>query len=253
LVAPDWGALCGHVPVAREGAVRNGQTNVLFQRLQDDCSSLPRQHVQRVEFPRGDFIARNGERIGSVIFPTSGLISVAISLDDGSRPEVAMIGHRGAVGGAALFGCSQQQGDLIATTGLTAWAVEMDQVALDRAGLDRFRQVVFGNEQLLLAQAQQRAACNAKHTIEQRLASWLLQAFEEVAEDQLYITQEQIAEILGVQRASISAAASDLQSLDLVRYTRGRVRMENRTELEKRSCGCHAAIEARRERLFEAR
>lgn len=229
-------------------SIRN--TNALIERLHHGSRDFIRRYAKPVEFARGDFLARKGEPIASVIFPTSGLVSVVIGLADGSTPEVGLVGRQGAVGGAALFGKSDHSNDLVATTELTAWAIQADEVISGREDLGFVRKLMFRNEQFLLVQAQQRVGCNSRHSTQQRLASWLLQAFEALGQTELWVTQDQIGQLLGVQRASVSVAASDLQSSDLIQYRRGRVRIADRTGLEQRACGCHAAIRTHREHLL---
>ena len=109
------------------------------------------------------------------------------------------------------------------------------------------------NEQFVLAQAQQAAGCNAKHKIPGRFSTWILRASDATGADVLHLTQEYIAQMLGVQRASVSVFAHGLQDEGLISYRRGNIRILDREALERRACGCYGALRALRHRIFGGR
>jgi hypothetical protein len=113
-----------------------------------------------------------------------------------------------------------------------------------------FRAAILAQERYLLAQAQQTATCNAKHSTMERLCSWLLRARDEARRDELLMTQELLARMLGVQRASVSMLASQLQEKRLVQYRRGRLQIVDADGLAAHACECHKAVHTQRERLF---
>jgi CRP-like cAMP-binding protein len=116
---------------------------------------------------------------------------------------------------------------------------------------EQLRSTLFAYEQFLLAQAQQTAACNARHHIPQRLSSWLLRARDATRESELLLTQEFLAQMLGVQRASVSMFAGQLQDKELIRYRRGRVQVMNCDGLASEACECHAVLSDLRRHLLE--
>ncbi len=180
--------------------------------------------------------------IGHVYFPTSGLISLLLLLEDGSVAEVGRVGNEGMVGLPLFLGVR---------TSRTRAFVQIPGEAL------RMRAQVFLQEarqggplldlllrytQALLHHAERLTACNTRHSIEQRLARWLLITHDRVQADQFEVTQEFLSQMLGVHRLSITLAASNLQKAGLIRYSRGKMRVLDRHGLEEASCHCYQAI-----------
>jgi CRP-like cAMP-binding protein len=224
--------------------------NRLLEILARSQADALRNRLTSIDFVHGDVLAEAGSLIERVIFPRSGLVSLVVDLADGERIEAAMVGHDGAVGGAAAFGAMDHLCTGFAQLPGSAWVMKVADL-MDFAAADRdFRAALFAQEQFLLAQAQQTAACNAKHNIPQRLCSWLLRAQDIVATDELLLTQEHLAQMLGVQRASVSMFASQLQDKGLIHYRRGRVHIVDPMRLASEACECHANLRQQRVRLF---
>jgi CRP-like cAMP-binding protein len=204
-----------------------------------------------VEFGHGDHVAIGGEKIADVFFPTSGLISIVTELSEGESIETAMVGRGGMIGGPALLGATIHVGTSfgqIPGTGLSVRVEDLLELARQNANVQR---LFVRNEQFVLAQAQQSAACNAKHTIPQRFSTWILRASDATEADVLRLTQEYISQMLGVQRASISVFAHGLQDEGLISYRRGTIRIVDREALERRACGCYRSLRSLRDRIFE--
>jgi CRP-like cAMP-binding protein len=209
-----------------------------------------RNRLTSIDYVHGDVLVESGAPIERVIFPRSGLVSLVVDLADGDRIEAAMVGYEGAVGGAVAFGAINHLCTGFAQLPGSAWVMKVADL-IDFAAADRdFRNALFAEEQFLLAQAQQTAACNAKHNIPQRLGSWLLRAQDMVSTDELLLTQEHLAQMLGVQRASVSMFASQLQERGLIHYRRGRVHIVDPRRLASEACECHASLRQQRARLF---
>jgi len=172
--------------------------------------------------------------------------------EDVDRIEAGMVGRRGMIGGSALFGGRTHLCTSFAQLPGNGWiikAADLIELAERSAGI---RDLIFSNEQYTLSQAQQTAACNAKHRIPQRLATWILRAQFDTGEDELLLTQEFLAQMLGVQRASVSMFAGALQDKGLIFYRRGRVRVLDGEGLAREACECHATLRNRHRSLFEA-
>ncbi|HXD46525.1 MAG TPA: Crp/Fnr family transcriptional regulator [Pseudolabrys sp.] len=225
--------------------------NDILARLHDAHPDFVTRRARQVSYVHGDIVGEAGAPIDDILFPSSGMISLVVDLADGDRIEAGMVGRRGMVGGSALFGGRTHLNTAFAQLPGSGWTVKAaDLLELaDRA--PEVRDLFFRNEQYALAQAQQTAACNAKHRIPQRLATWILRAHYDSGEDELMLTQEYLAQMLGVQRASVSMFAGGLQDRGLIFYRRGRVRILDRTGLEREACECHAALRGRHTRLFE--
>jgi CRP-like cAMP-binding protein len=190
-----------------------------------------------------------GEAVDTVYFPQAGIISLVVDLASGEMIEAAMVGRDGVVGASAV---------LSGTTALSHAVVQVAGVASVLAG-DRlrllaqqnaaFRATLMRHELFLLAQAQQSAACNATHTLEARMARWLLRC-RDLAGDDIVLTQEFLAQMLGVRRTSVSIVANTLQKAGLIRYRRGHIRLLDVEGLRECACECYATIKARSEEFL---
>ena len=190
--------------------------------------------------------------IEAVFFPEAGMFSLVANLDDGTQAEVGIIGHEGMLGVSLLSGIE---------TPFTESMVQMPGSALRMAARDfrhevdtnsSFRMLLFRYNEALQAQIMQTAACNGRHGLEQRLARWLLMAHDRADGDELPLTQEFVAMMLGVHRPSISITAGILQRAGLIRYSGGRITLLDRPSLEAACCECYGAVQRRFATLFGA-
>jgi CRP-like cAMP-binding protein len=209
-----------------------------------------RTRVKRLDFVHGDMFGTSGEPIEHAVFPTSGMISIVVALRNGEMIEAGMVGREGVLGGSAALGGTKHVNSSFAQLAGTAYLLAAADLAEIARKDEVVRSLLFAYEQFILAQAQQTAACNAKHHILQRLSSWLLRARDAVDQDEMYLTQEFLAQMLGVQRASVSGFAGQLQDMDLIRYRRGRLTIVDGAGLAGQACECHATLRARRHGLL---
>jgi CRP-like cAMP-binding protein len=217
-----------------------------LSRLQPDAL---RNRLKPIDFLHGDVLSEAGAPIEHVFFPRSGLISMVVDLADGDRIEVAMIGSRGSVGAGVAFGARNYLATSFAQLPGGAWAMKSADLTEIVDSSPQFRNLLFLQERYMLAQAQQTAACNAKHTIVRRMCSWLLRAQDEAGAGELLLTQEHLAQMLGVQRASVSMFASQLQEQGAIQYRRGRLHITDPQVLAEQACECHSALRRHRARL----
>jgi hypothetical protein len=204
--------------------------------------------IVSAEFFSGTVIARPEESIEQLVFPASGMLAAAVAVGD-KYVDVGMVGSTGLIGGGAAFGSRSHASFILGRfpgricflpAELLADVANEDQIA---------RAALFASEQWLLVQAQRIAACNAAHSVIQRLSSWLLRAADTSGFDELPAKQETIAESLGVQRASVSVAAAELQNAGCISYRRGRLAITSREELALHACDCHAELRRGRKSL----
>jgi CRP-like cAMP-binding protein len=217
-------------------------TNKLLAALpgRDRDRLLP--HLKPVVLGFEEVLYEPDDLIRYVYFPTGGVISLLLLLEDGSVAEVGRVGHEGMVGLPLFLGVR---------TSHTRAFVQIPGEAL------RMRAQVFLQEtrhsgplsglllrytQALLHHSERLTACNTRHSIEQRLARWLLVTHDRVQADQFEITQEFLSQMLGVHRQSVTLAASNLQRAGLIRYSRGRLRVLDRQGLEEAACDCYRAM-----------
>jgi CRP-like cAMP-binding protein len=192
-----------------------------------------------------------GAPIEQVVFPTSGLISVVTELSSGERIESALIGRTGALGASVMFGAKFH----ISTSFVQMPGEALVMRAPDFSEFTRQRDVrtlFYKHEEYLLAQSQQSVACNARHQVAERLATWLVRARDTAEQSHLQMTQEFLAQMLGVQRASVSLVAAQLQDEGLIRYRRGNIEIINEQKLIDRACECCQSVRTHYRRLFDS-
>jgi len=220
----------------------------LHRRFPDFIADRARQF----SFVHGDIIGEAGQPIDQVFFPSSGMISIVVDLREGGRVEAAMVGPANAIGGSIVFGGRAHINTSFAQLPGSGWSLPAtDMIELSNRD-QAVRGVMFNNEQYLMAQAQQTAACNARHVIPRRLATWILRAIDASETNELVLTQEYLAQMLGVQRASVSMFAGELQDKGFIFYRRGRVRVLDREGLAREACECHMTLRSQAARLSEA-
>jgi CRP-like cAMP-binding protein len=221
-----------------------GLQNAILARLPErDLESLLGR-TERCALERRQVLSEANEPIRHVYFPQSGLVSLVNATFNGATVEVAMVGREGLVGLSALFGSAGMP--LAAVVQVRGEALRMSAAAFReevwRHGALLERAHLFAHA--LLVQIAQSAACLHHHSVSQRCARWLLMTQDRVKEDEFELTQDLLAQMLGVRRASVSAAAGRLQAEGLIRYRRGSIAVVDRAALERASCECYAIIKA---------
>jgi CRP-like cAMP-binding protein len=209
-------------------------------------------HLKLRDLPFGTVVSETQGVIEDVVFPISGVISLVVELKEGDMLETAMVGNDGGVGiASALDGKVSLNKAVvqIAGTGAFIKAEQLHGLALNDGAL---RSRLIRHEQVLFAAAQQSAACNASHTVEARLCRWLLR-MRDLAGDDLVVTQEFLAQMLGVRRTSVSLVAGTLQGAGLIRYRRGHVRVVDVDGMKDAACECYEAVNANYDLLFSSK
>ena len=209
-----------------------------------------RPHLKPFELVQGDLLFDAGEPVNWVYFPHSGVISLVVGLADGQLIEAAMIGRDSLVGASsALDGRVWLNRGLVQMAG-TSSILDVEALRKLAERSIAFRTTLIRHEQALFAQAQQSAACNASHGVEARLARWLLRVRDLTGSDTLDLTQEFLAQMLGVRRTSVSVVANALQNAGLIRYRRGHIQILNLEELRETSCECYETVKSHSDRLL---
>jgi CRP-like cAMP-binding protein len=209
-----------------------------------------RPHLESVGLVGETVLIEAGAPLTHVYLPHSGVISMTVRLSEGQSVEVAMVGRD------SVFGASTAVGDEISLTDAVVrlpGTASILKVADFRAAADRsatLRSALIRHEQALLAQAQQSAACNASHSVEARLSRWLLRARDLCDSETMPLTQEFLAQMIGVQRNAISIVAHALQQAGTIHYSRGHIDITNVEGLRETSCECYATVSAHYDRLL---
>jgi CRP-like cAMP-binding protein len=224
--------------------------NHLLQAMSATDFDLLQPHLQSIELVRETVLVEAGAPLTHVYLPESGIISIVIRLSEGQRIEVAMTGRDSIIGASAAFG---EAISLTEASVLLPGSAFMLDLGTLRAAADRsaaLRALLARHEQALLAQAQQSAACNASHTVEARLSHWLLRAHALCDKQSLPLTQELLAQMIGVQRNAVSLVAHALQQAGTISYSRGHIEINNLEGLAEASCECHRVVKTLRFRLL---
>jgi CRP-like cAMP-binding protein len=237
------------LPTANRPPPSPTTANALLAALPADDYDRITPFLDVVPLKLKDVIYRPAERIEHVYFPGGGFFSILTPLHDGRMVEVATIGREGMIGVSTVWDGSPTP-SVVMVQGETNTCYKMPVKAfrreMDRRG--RFSELLERYSKALVGFIMQSTACNAVHSIEQRLARWLLMAHDRMASDQFPLTQEFVAMMLGATRPTVTVVAGTLQRAGLITYTRGRVTIRNRQKLEAASCECYRTAT----RLLEA-
>jgi CRP-like cAMP-binding protein len=193
-----------------------------------------------------------GERIERLYFPEAGIVSLVVVLQDGHLIEAGMIGADGVAGTSTALNGTKALNRAIVQTGGPAFFIEAGKIKSALLSSASMREAIYRHDQIVLAQAQQSAACNAIHQIEERLCRWLLRAADLLQSRDLFLTQEFLGQMLGVRRTSVTLVAHRLQALNLIKYRRGHIQLLDLDGLTEAACECYEAIKTQREMVLAA-
>ncbi|MHC2623780.1 CRP-like cAMP-binding protein [Bradyrhizobium huanghuaihaiense] len=226
--------------------------NQLLQMLDAADFDRLRPHLATVEMVRESVLGEAGAALRHVYFPHGGSISISVSLSEGQTIEVAMLGRDSVVGGGAALADGIAPTDAVVLFPGTASTLEIAACRMIAAASLRFRGLIMRHEQILLAHAQQSLLCNTRHPVEARLARWLLRARDLSDGASLPLTQEALAQMMGVRRNAISLVAHAMQRAGIIRYTRGQIEIIDLPALKATSCDCYSAVKKSHSRLIGA-
>ncbi|MCS3453697.1 MULTISPECIES: Crp/Fnr family transcriptional regulator [Bradyrhizobium] len=206
--------------------------------------------LETVDLTRETALANAGAPVQRVYFPHSGVVSMMINLSDGQSVEIATIGRDGVVGASAALHERPLLADAIVVVPGSASMVRAEDFreAVDRSA--DFRTLVALYEQALMAQTQQSVACNVSHPVEARLSRWLLRARDLCGSEALPLTQEMLAQMIGVRRNAVSIVAHGFQQAGILRYSRGHIEITDIDGLRKAACECYTTVKAHAEQLI---
>lgn len=224
--------------------------NRLLASLPNADFALVLPHLVQVDLERGRLLYDPGDRIDTVYFPLDGVISLMTLMENGAAIESATIGPEGALGLTAAVGPRQSLGRVIVQTPCRACRISAAQLHEVWEKSPRLRELVDRHSEALFGHAIQSVACNALHSVEARFCRWLLTCHDRISEDRVALTQEFLADMLGVQRTTVTAVARTLQEKGVIRYRRGIVDIIDRSGLEAIACECYGSIRRIYERLL---
>lgn len=226
------------------------QKNLLLDCLpKAECERLS-AHLERIPLSLGDVLYEPGVSMQYVYFPTDAIISLLYVMEDGASAEIAVVGNEGMVGVSLFMGGEstpsravvQSAGHALRLNGLLL----KEEFRLSGA----LQHLLLRYTQALITQMSQTAVCNRHHTVEQQLCRWLLLSLDRLPNNSLTMTQQLIANMLGVRREGVTEAAGKLQAARLIDYKRGKITVLDRSGLEKKVCECYAVVKAETDRLL---
>lgn len=232
------------------GANPGARQNQLLASLPGSEFDLLAAHLELVTLAVGDMLYEPHEQMHHAIFPTSAVVSLHYVTVNGATAEIAGVGHEGVVGIALFMGGDTTPSSAVVQTAGQAWRLDrhLFEQAFERPGV--MQNLLLRYAQALMTQVSQTAACNRHHSVEQQLSRWLLLSVDRAPDRDLVMTQELVANMLGVRRESVTEAAGKLQQFGFIRYRRGHITVVNRHGLETRACECYSVVKKELDRLL---
>jgi CRP-like cAMP-binding protein len=230
-------------------AAKPPRTNRLLAALPDADWQRIEPHLKPVQLSLGDAVYESGARLDHVYFPTTAIVSLLYVMANGASAEIAIVGNDGIVGVALFMGGESTPSRAVVQS--EGWAYRLRGHLLKEEfvrGGD-VQHLLLRYTQALITQMAQTAVCNRHHSIDQQLCRWLLLSLDRIDSDELTMTQELIANMLGVRREGVTDAAGKLQDAGLIRYRRGHISVLDRAGLEARCCECYSVVKRESDRL----
>ncbi len=198
----------------------------------------------------GDVLYESGAQMRSVYFPTTSIVSLLYVMEDGASAEIAVVGKEGIVGVSLFMGGETTPSRAVVQSAGHAYRLTGQQLKDEFYRNGPLQHLLLRYTQSLLTQMAQTAVCNRHHSLDQQLCRWLLLSLDRLPSDELVMTQELIANMLGVRREGVTEAAGNLQRAGLIEYSRGRIKLLDRPGLEARACECYAVVRTECDRLL---
>jgi len=208
------------------------------------------KHLELVALPLGQALYESGGQLQHVYFPTDSIVSLLYVMENGSSAEIAVVGNEGILGIALFMGGETTPSRAVVQSAGYGYRLKAEWLKLEFNRGGPVMHLLLRYTQALLTQMAQTAVCNRHHSVEQQLCRWLLLSIDRLPTNDLTMTQELIANMLGVRREGVTEAAGKLQRAGLIRYTRGRISVIDRPGLEHEVCECYAVVRKEFDRLL---
>jgi len=219
--------------------------------------ALPASDLQRwlpqlepVTMPLGLVLYESGRTLSHVYFPTTAIVSLLYVMENGASAEIAVVGHEGVVGISLFMGGESTPSRAVVQSAGQGLRLRASVIKQEFQQAGPAMHLLLRYTQALITQMAQTAVCNRHHSLDQQLCRWLLLSLDRLQGNELVMTQELIANMLGVRREGVTEAALKLQKIGLIRYSRGRISVLDRPGLEQRTCECYAVVKKEYDRLL---
>jgi len=208
--------------------------------------------LEPVELPLGKVLYESGSKLTHVYFPTTSIVSLLYVMEDGASAEIAVVGQEGIVGISLFMGGESTPSRAVVQSAGNGFRLKANLMMQEFNRAGPVLHLLLRYTQALITQMSQTAVCNRHHSLDQQLCRWLLLSLDRLQSDELVMTQELIANMLGVRREGVTEAAGHLQKAGLIRYQRGHITVLDRSKLEHRACECYAVVKKEYDRLLPA-
>ena len=224
--------------------------NHLLSVLQEAEWARVSPHLVRVDMPLGQVVYESGDRLNHVYFPVTSIVSLLYVMENGGSAEIAIVGNEGLIGIALFMGGETTPSRAIVQSAGEAYRLDARILKQEFHRAGPVQRLLLRYTQALITQMAQTAVCNRHHSIDQQLCRWLLLSIDRLPSNELKMTQELIANMLGVRRSGVTEAALKLQDAGLIRYSHGHIEVLDRPGLEVRVCECYSVVKREFDRLL---
>jgi CRP-like cAMP-binding protein len=231
-------------------AIHHPTENHLLAALAAEVQERIFPHLQSVVLRLGQVLYESGDTLSHVYFPTNCIVSLLYVLADGSSAEIAVAGDEGLIGISLFMGGESTPNRAVVQSAGHAYRLTAQRLKDEFHADGNLQDLFLRYTQALITQTAQTAVCNRHHTIDQQLCRWLLLSLDRLPTNKLKMTQELIANMLGVRREGVTEAAGKLQKLGVIRYSRGQITVLDRTQLERLCCECYSVVKKEENRLL---
>ena len=209
-----------------------------------------RKNLELVDMRLGEVVYESGRRVDHVFFPTTCIVSLLYVLENGASAEIAVVGNEGVVGVSIFMGGLSTPSRAVVQSAGEAYRLPSAMVMTEFTRGGAMQHLMLRYTQALITQMAQTAVCNRHHSVDQQLCRWLLLSIDRLSSPQITMTQELIANMLGVRREGVTEAAGKLQKAGVISYRRGHIKVLDRTRLEQMSCECYDVVRRETARLL---
>ncbi len=229
------------------------KANHLLAALPDAEWQRWQPELESIDMPLGEVLYESGNTLSHVYFPATSIVSLLYVMENGASAEIAVVGNEGIVGISLFMGGGSTPSRAVVQSAGRGLRLNA-QILKNEFNLNGpVLHLLLRYTQALITQMAQTAVCNRHHSLDQQLCRWLLLSLDRLRDNELVMTQELIANMLGVRREGVTGAALSLQAAGLIRYTRGHISVLDRAGLEKRTCECYAVVKKEYDRLLPAK
>jgi CRP-like cAMP-binding protein len=231
----------------------NAGLNHLLGALPEADFERLKRHFEPVALKLGDVLYEPGDRMRYVYFPTTAIVSLLYVMANGASAEIAIVGNEGILGISLFMGGESTPSRAVVQSAGQSYRMRASVLKEEFGRFDVLMHLLLRYTQALITQMAQTAVCNRHHTVDQQLCRWLLLSLDRLSSNELTMTQELIANMLGVRREGVTDAAGKLQDAGLISYRRGKIRVLDRPGVEARSCECYQVVKKELDRLLPYR